>query len=93
MRGGGVGILEFWVFRGGQNIFDFFLGGGGCPMRVGLYFLGGGQFILHLFPHFEMQDFKSSKYLGGSALIFNIHIFRFKMDAGLQVDIDFNTEP
>ena len=24
--------------------------------------------------------------------MFNIHIFRFKTDAGLQVDIDFNTE-
>ena len=30
--GGGVGILEFCVFGGGQNIFDF---RGGCPMRGG----------------------------------------------------------
>ena len=40
---------------------------------LGVYFIGGGQFILH-------------------TLLFNIHIFRFKLDAGLQVDIDFNTE-
>ena len=45
---GEVGILEFWVFGGGQNICD--------------------------------------------ALIFNIHIFRVNTDAGLQIDIDFNTE-
>ena len=59
-------------------------------MRGGVYFFGGGQFILHPFSHFEMQDFKNSKTLG--ALIFTIHIFKFKMGAGLQVDIDFNTE-
>ena len=59
-------------------------------MRGGVYFFGGGQFILHPFSHFEMQDFKNSKSLG--ALIFGIHIFKFKMGAGLQVDIDINTE-
>ena len=39
-----------------------------------------------------MQDFKNSKIFVCGALIFNIHIFRFKMDAGLHLDIDFNTE-
>ena len=57
-----------------------------------LYFLGGGQFILRLFSRFEMQNFRNSKLFACSALIFNIYIFRFKMDAGLRVDTDFNTE-
>ena len=34
-----------------------------------------------------MQDFKNSKIFVCGSLIFNIHIFRFKMDAGLQVAI------
>ena len=50
--------------------------------------LRGSQFILHLFSHLEKQDFKNSKIFVCSVLIFNIHIFRFKTDAGLQVDID-----
>ena len=70
--------------RGGQNIFDFRGGGGGgggrgCPMR-GVHFVG--QFILHPFSHFEMQDSKIQTF----------HTFRSKADAGLQVDIDFNIE-
>ena len=59
---------------------------------VGLYFLGQGQFILHSFPRFEMQDFKILKIFACNALIFNIHIFKFKMDAELQVNNDFHTE-
>ena len=39
-----------------------------------------------------MQDFKNSKNFACGALIFNRHIFRFRTDAGRQVDIDFNTE-
>ena len=39
-----------------------------------------------------MQDFKGSKIFACGAFIFNIHIFRFRMHARLQVDIDFNTE-
>ena len=35
---------------------------GGCPMRRGVYFVGGGHFILCPFSHFEMQVFKNSKY-------------------------------
>ena len=45
----------------------------------GLYFVGGGQFILHPFSHFEMQDFKNSES-------FCLQVER------LQVDIVFNTE-
>ena len=58
----------------------------------GVYFFGGGQFILRPISYFEMLDFKSSKTLACGALIFNIHIFRFKIHAGLQVNIDFSTE-
>ena len=55
--GGVVGILEFWVFGGGQNIFNF-TGGGGGGAGLGLsyegelYFLGGVQFIQFCF-HFK----------------------------------------
>ena len=64
---------------------------GGCPIR-GLCFFGGGPLILCPFSHIEMQHFKNSEIFASDALIFNIHIFRFKVHAGLQVDIDFNTE-
>ena len=39
-----------------------------------------------------MQDFKNSKSFACGALIFNIHIFGFRANAGLQGDIDLNTE-
>ena len=48
-----------------------------------VHLLGGGQFILHPFSQFEKQDFKNSKIFVCSALIFNIHISRFKTDAGV----------
>ena len=64
---------------------------GGGPRR-GIYFFGGCQFILHPFSHFEIQDFKIPKLLACCVLIFNINIFRFKIHAGLQEDIVFNTE-
>ena len=86
----GVGIVEFWVLEGGQNI--FLISGGGVVPWGGVDFMEGGWFILHPFSHFETQDFKNPKFFTCSALIFNIHIFRFNMDAGLQVDIYFNTE-
>ena len=35
---------------------------------------------------------KIPKIFACGALIFNVHIFRFKTNAGLQVDIGFNTE-
>ena len=35
---------------------------------------------------------KIQKFFVCSTFIFNIHIFRFNTDTGLQVDIDFNTE-
>ena len=90
----GVGIVEFWVLEGGQNIF-LISGGGVVPWGGGgggVDVMEGGWFILHPFSHFETQDFKNPKFFTCSALIFNIHIFRFNMDAGLQVDIYFNTE-
>ena len=87
----GVGIVEFWVLEGGQNIF-LISGGGVVPWGGGVDFMEAGWFILHPFSHFETQDFKNPKFFTCSTLIFNIHIFRFNMDAGLQVDIYFNTE-
>ena len=44
-----------------------------------------------LFSFWNAKPQKLKKNACG-ALIFNIHIFRFKTDAGLQVDIDFNIE-
>ena len=48
--------MEFWVFRGGQNIVDF---RENSPVRGGgegggIYFIGGGQFFLHPCSYFEM---------------------------------------
>ena len=55
----------------------------------------GGGYILHVDSSFSVYFLilkcKISK-IPNSALIFNVHIFRFKTDAGLQVDIGFNTE-
>ena len=48
--------------------------------------------FLSIFSFWNAQDFKNSKLFVCSALIFNIPIFRFKMDAGLQVDFEFNTK-
>ena len=90
LRLGGVGILELWVLGGVQNIFDF---KGGCSLRsVMVYFFGEGQFVLCPFSHFEIQDLKISEILSCGTLIFNIHIFRFKIHAGLLVVNDFNIE-
>ena len=55
----------------------------------GVYFLKVGQFILCPFSHSEMQDFKNSELFVRSAPIFSIHIFRFKTDVLLQIDVDF----
>ena len=71
-----------------QNIFDF--GGVVLQGAGGLHFFGRGQFILRPFSHFEMQDFKISKTFACGTR--NIHTFTFKIHAGFQVDIDFNTE-
>ena len=68
----------------------FLISVGGWPMR--LYFFGGGQFIVRPFSHFGMQDLKILKIFTCGARIFNIHIFRFKVHAELQVDIEFNFE-
>ena len=58
-----------------------------------VYFLGRRQFVLCPFSHFEMQDFKNSKLFACSTPIFNIHIFRFKIDALLEIDADFTMNP
>ena len=57
--------------------------GGGGIFRRGRV----GQFILRPFSHFQMQDLKIQKFFSYGALIFNIHIFRFKTDAGF-INID-----
>ena len=81
------GSWNFQIFcSGGRS--KFLISGVGCPMWGKLYYLGESQFILSPFSRFEMQDFKNSKMFACDALIFNIHIFRFKMNAGLEVDID-----
>ena len=88
-RLGGVGILGF--FWGGGGVKVFLISVGGWPMR-NLYFFWGGQFIVRVFSYFGMQDLEISKIFTCGALIFNIHIFRFKIHAVLQVDIEFNFE-
>ena len=56
---------EFWNFEFLAEVKIFLISGGRgyiCPMRrVGLFFLGEGQFILHPFSRFEMKDFKNLK--------------------------------
>ena len=82
-----------WNFGFSGEVKIFLISGRGLPYEGGgVYFVRGGQFILHSFSHFEMQDFKNLKNFVCSTVSFNILIFRFKIDAGLQVDIDFNTE-
>ena len=73
-----VGIFGFW---GRPKYFKF---QGGCPMR-GFIFLSGksvhSPFILRPFSQ-DLQDARFQKFriFACGALIFNIHIFRFKMD-------------
>ena len=59
LRIGGVGIMEFGVLGGGQNIFYF--GDGGLPYEDRVIFQRGGQFILCQFSYFQMKDSKNSK--------------------------------
>ena len=54
----GVGIVEFWVLEGGQNIF-LISGGGIAPWGD---FMEGDWFILYPFSHFETQDFKIQNF-------------------------------
>ena len=60
------GMLEFYDFEflgfgGGRHILNF-RGEGACSMlKLEVYFLGGDQFILRPFSHFEMQYFKNLK--------------------------------
>ena len=76
--------------RAPSNCFLWFQGG--CPMK-GVYISQGGRSV-HSPPIFLFWNAKFQKFkiFACGASIFNTHIFRFKMDAGLQVDIDFNTE-
>ena len=50
--------------------------------------------VSSFYVHFPILkwDFKVSKMFACAACIVKIHIFRFRMHARLQVDIDFNTE-
>ena len=75
------GELKFQNFGRGQFQGVSYNGG------EGVFFLGRDQFILDSFSYFETQVFKTSKIFACITLIFNIHIFRFKMDTGSQVDI------
>ena len=86
---GGVGILEFGVF---WEVKIFLTSGGSSPMR-GRYI--SQRKVSSFFVNFLILKCKISKIqniFAYCALIFNIHIFRFKADVELQVDIDFNTE-
>ena len=81
-----VGVLGF----GGQFIFDL-RGGGGCPMRQVLFRRVRSVHSLSILSFWNAR-FQKFYNFAGAAFIFNIHIFRFKADAGFQVDINFNTE-
>ena len=74
------GELKFQNFGRGQFQGVSYKGG------EGVFFLGRDQFILDSFPILK-HVFKTSKIFACITLIFNIHIFRFKMDTGSQVDI------
>ena len=82
-RSWNFGFCGFW---GMSKIFDFkgvALWGYITQRKVSLFSI--------CFPILKCKISKTQLFTS-SALIFNIHIFRFKMDAGLQVYIYFNTE-
>ena len=88
-RLGGVGIL---VFFGGGGVSKYFWYQWGVGLW-GIYIsFGEVSSLCVYFSYFEMQDLEISKIFTCGALIFNIHIFRFKIHAVLQVDIEFNFE-
>ena len=58
----------------------------------GVCFVGGGRSFSVHFLILKCKISKIQKNFASGTLIFNIHVFRFKRDGGLQVDIDFNTE-
>ena len=78
VRGGEVlvEILEFSVFGGGRNILNF---RGGCPMRGFIFLSGKSVHSPSIFPFWNGR-FQKFRIFACGALIFNIHIFRFKMD-------------
>ena len=55
----------------------------------GLYFLGGGQFILRPFSHFKKQVLKNSSISACGALVFNLHILSFKQILTLTLNLNF----
>ena len=59
-------------------------------ISVGGIFRGGKS--VHSPSIFSFLNARFQNIFACVALIFNIHIFRFKTVAGLQLDIDFNTE-
>ena len=84
--------LEFWNFGFWEEVEIFLISGWCYPMRKGYISWGEvSSFSVH-FLIFKCKISKFQKIFASGTLIFNIHIFRFKTDAGLQVDIDFNTE-
>ena len=88
-----TGEFEFWNFGfwGKSKHFRFHgrvvLPGGGGDIS----WRERGE-VISFSVHFPLLKCKIFKIQACSALIFNIHFFRFKMDAVLHVDIDFNTE-
>ena len=76
------GTIHFW-FKG--------RGGGGGPMGQVLFRRGRSVHSLSILSFWNAR-FQKFNNFAGAAFIFNIHIFRFKADAGFQVDINFNTE-
>ena len=75
-------------------LFFFWGGGGGCLMRVGYISKGKVSLFSSIFPFWNarFQKFKNFCLQGPHFQYSHFHIFRFKMDARLQVDIDYNTE-
>ena len=75
---GGVWNFGIWGFGGRSKYFRF--QGRVVVLWGESYFVGGGQFILHPFSYFEIQDLKNSKRkFACDALIFNIRVFRYKV--------------
>ena len=81
--------MEFWNFG------YFRWEGGGLSYEGGYIMLGEVSGSVHstsIFPFLKSNISKIQKIFVCGTLIFNIHIFKFKIHAGLQVDIDFNSE-
>ena len=84
-----LGVVGVWGL-GGNFFFDWG-GGGGCPMRQVLFRRVRSVHSPSILSFWNAR-FQKFNNFAGARLLFNIHIFRFKADAGFQVDINFNTE-